>query len=349
MDTYVNHKLKLEGPHKQTDFLGLYKKCKDKRLAERYQAMYLSFEYGWEEISKIVGREYQTVLEWAKLYNEYGLEGLRLGKPPGRPNTLTNNQLSEVKKTVQQSPRKLGLPSSNWNLKGIAGWVKNAFNVKFSKEGVRQILIRLGFVCVKPSYVFILADKKEQKRFVRRLRRRINQGKTVLFEDESIAQQHPTLCPMWALEGHRPMVPTLGNHAKRKIFGVVSPFTGNSLHRIAKNLSADGFIAFMDTIKASYRGYKVVLCLDNFPTHKSQKVKNYLRSNRWLELLMLPVYSPQFNPIEQLWKYMKYAVTHNTFYRKIEELGDSIDGFFADIKNKRTVVKSICSVDYLVD
>src|SRR3989344_1319836 len=338
MDTYV----RLKGNLTRDDFLKLYKKCKDVRLRERYHCMYLSFKYNWKEIAEILGRDYHTILEWVQLYNEYGLEGLKTDKPPGRPNTLTDNQLSEVKKTVQQSPRKLGLPFSNWSLKGIARLVKGRFDVKFSKEGVRQILIRLGFVCVKPSYVFILADKKEQKRFVRRLRRRINQGKTVLFEDESIAQQHPTLCPMWALEGHRPMVPTLGNHAKRKIFGVVSPFTGNSLHRIAKNLSADEFIAFMDTIKASYRGYNVVLCLDNFPTHKSQNVKNYLRSNRWLELLMLPVYSPQFNPIEQLWRYMKYAVTHNTFYRKIEELGDSIDGFFADIKNKRTVVKSIC-------
>lgn len=345
MDTYV----RLKGNLTKDDFLKLFKKCRDVRLRERYHCMYLSFRYSWKEIAEILGRDYHTILEWVQLYNEYGLEGLKMDKPPGRPNTLTDNQLNEVKKTVQQSPRKLGLPFSNWSLKSIAGWVKNVFDARFSKEGIRQVLIRLGFVCIKPSYVFILADKKEQKRFVRRLRKRIRQGKTVLFEDESIAQQHPTLCPMWALNGKRPMIPTLGNHKKRKIFGVVNPFTGNSLHRIAKKLSADEFIAFMNTIKASYRGYKVVICLDNFPTHKSQKVKDYLKGNRWLELLMLPVYSPQFNPIEQLWKYMKYAVTHNTFYKRIEELGDSIDGFFADIKVKRNVVKSICSVDYLVD
>lgn len=346
----VNHKLRLKGPHTKDDFLKLYKKCKDKHLAERYQAMYLSFDYGWQEIAKIVGRNYRTVLEWARLYNKYGLEGLILGKPPGRPSILTSEQLNELKRTVQIHPRKLDLPFSNWSLKSVIKWVKDKFGNRFSKEGMRKVLHKLGFVCVKPSYVFILANRKEQKGFVRKLKRRLKKGKTVLFEDESTAQQHPGLLKMWALKGGRPFIPTLGNHAKKKIFGVVNPFTGNSLYRIAKRLSSDEFIAFVDDIKAHYRRHKIVLVLDNFPTHKAKLVKDYIKDNSdWLEILFLPAYSPQFNPIEQLWKHMKYIVTHNTFYMKIEELGSSIEEFFADIKIKKYVVKSICSVDYLVD
>lgn len=346
MDAYV----KLKGELTKDDFSKLYKKCKDVRLRERYQCMYLSFKYSWKEIAEILDRDYRTILEWVHLYNKYGLKGLEMDKPPGRPSELTNEQLDELKNTVQMHPRKMGLPFSNWSLKGIISWVKDRFGKKFSKEGIRQVLHKLGFVCIKPSYVFILANKKEQKRFVRRLKRRLNQGKTVLFEDESTAQQHPTLHRMWALGGKRPGIPTLGNHAKKKIFGVINPLTGNSLHRITKKLSSDEFIAFMNSIKTSYKGYNVVLCADNFPAHKSQKVRDYLKDNvYWLELLLLPAYSPQFNPIEQLWKYMKYRVTHNTFYSKIEELGDSLENFFAEIKIKKSVVKSICSVGYLVD
>lgn len=350
MDMYVNRKLNLKGRHTRDDFLRLYKKCKDKRLSERYQALYLSFKYRWEEIAEILGRNYRTILEWVELYNEYGLEGLKMDKPPGKSSSLSEEQQNELKNTVQQSPRKLGLSFSNWSLKGIISWVKNRFGIKFSKEGIRQVLIRLGFVCIKPGYIFLLADKKGQKRFVRKLKRRVKLGKTILFGDESIAQQHPTLCRMWALKGTRPQIPTLGNHKKKKIFGVVNPFTGNTLSRIAKKLSSDEFIAFMDNIKAHYKGHDIVLCVDNFPAHKSKKVKGYLKNNSdWLEILFLPVYSPQFNPIELLWKYMKYRVTHNTFYIKIEELGNSIDGFFADIKVKKSIVKSLCNVGYLVD
>jgi putative transposase len=350
MESYVSHKLTLKGPHTKEDFLKLYKKCKDSRLKERYQAMYLSFKYSWEEIAEIVGRDYQTILEWARLYNEYGLEGLRLGKPPGRPSSLSDDQLGELKRTVQAHPRKLDLPFSNWSLKSVIKWVKDGFGVVFSKEGIRKVLHKLGFVCIKPSYVFILANRKKQKSFIRKLKRRLEKGKTLLFEDESIAQQHPTLHKMWALKGKRPSIPTLGNHSKKKVFGVVNPFTGNTLHKIVKKLSSDEFITFMDNIKAHYKGYRIVLVLDNFPTHKSKKVKEYVKENsHWLEVLFLPAYSPQFNPIEQLWKRMKYVVTHNTFYMRIEELGNSIDEFFAEIKVKKSVVKSICSAGYLVD
>lgn len=346
MKAYV----KLKGNLTEDDFLKLYKKCKDKRLAQRYHCMYLSFSYSWKEIAKILGVNYRTVLEWVQLYNEYGIEGLKMDKPSGRPSSLTDEQLYELKNTVQTSPRKLTLPFSNWNLKGIISWVKDRFNIKFSKEGIRKVLNRLGFVCIKPSYVFILADKRAQKSFVRKLKRRMKQGKTVLFEDESTAQQHPSLLRMWALKGQRPEIPTFGNHAKRKMFGAVNPFTGNSICRITKRLSADDFIAFIDDIKSCYRGYKVVLCLDNFPTHKAKKVKEHIRKNSdWLELMYLPAYSPQFNPIEQLWKYGKYIVTHNTFYVRIEELENSLREFFAEIKLKKNLIKSICSVGYLVD
>lgn len=345
MGAYV----KLEGSLKRDDFLKLFKKCKDVRLRERYQAMYLSFMYGWKEIAEILGRDYGTVLEWVELYNSYGLEGLKMDKPPGRPPDLSDEQTAELKGTVQMHPRILGLPFSNWSLKSIGKWVENRFGISFSKEGVRQVLLRLGFVCVKPSYVFILADKEGQESFVRKLRRRVKLGKTILFGDESVAQQHPTLSPMWTLKGIRPSIPTLGNHKKQKVFGVVNPFSGNSLCRIAPKLSADEFIAFLNEIKVQYKRHKVVLCLDNFQTHKSRKVKEYLRTNRWLEVLYLPVYSPQFNPIEQLWRIMKYAVSHNTFYSRIGELGSSILEFFEGLKGNRALVRSVCSVGYLVD
>src|SRR3989338_5571151 len=97
-------KLQLKGNRTKDDFLRFYKKCKDARLKERYQAMYLSFKYDWKEIAEIVGRDYDTILEWVKAYNENGLQGLNSIKPAGRPASLTGEQQDEVKRTVQISP-----------------------------------------------------------------------------------------------------------------------------------------------------------------------------------------------------------------------------------------------------
>ena len=65
-------KIELRGNLKEKDFLQLYKKCKYVKLRERYQAMYLSFSFDWKTIDTIVGREYDTILSWAKAYNEHG-------------------------------------------------------------------------------------------------------------------------------------------------------------------------------------------------------------------------------------------------------------------------------------
>mgnify|MGYP001597427724 CR=1 FL=1 len=63
-------KIQLKGKHKKEDFLRLYRKSRDVRLRERYQAMYLSFKYSWKEIAEILDRDYETILAWVKLYNE---------------------------------------------------------------------------------------------------------------------------------------------------------------------------------------------------------------------------------------------------------------------------------------
>ncbi|WP_410520671.1 transposase [Candidatus Tisiphia endosymbiont of Dioctria rufipes] len=47
-------------------------------------------------------------------------------------------------------------------------------------------------------------------------------------------------------------------------------------------------------------------------THKSKKVKEYLVNSK-IELVFLPPYSPNLNPIERLWKLMHRIVTNNKF------------------------------------
>ena len=43
----------------------------------------------------------------------------------------------------------------------------------------------------------------------------------------------------------------------------------------------------------------------------------------------LPPYSPNLNPIERLWKWMKERVIYNTYYECFEEFKGAILGFFA--------------------
>lgn len=49
----------------------------------------------------------------------------------------------------------------------------------------------------------------------------------------------------------------------------------------------------------------VIGILDNASIHKSKKVKSFLKKNLNIRLFYLPAYSPEYNPIEMFWKWLK--------------------------------------------
>ena len=56
--------------------------------------------------------------------------------------------------------------------------------------------------------------------------------------------------------------------------------------------------------------------------------KQYLETSK-VCLRFLPPYSPNLNPIERLWKWMKERVIYNTYYEHFEDFKGAIFGFFA--------------------
>ncbi len=344
-------KLQLKGNHTKDDFLRFYKKCKDIRLKERYHAMYLSFSYDWKEIAEILGRDYDTVLAWAKAYNENGLQGLNSDKPTGRPSSLAEEQQEEVKHTVQMSPRKLDLKFSNWNCKNLSWWISRNFHINLKREAVRLLLHKLGFVLIKPAYRYVLADKHERKRFLRRFRRKfkgLTKHDLLFFLDESTFKQHPLLQARWILKGSKEYVNTLGNHAKINVLGAFCHAIGKTFHMKSKKLNSDVFMKFVEHLMMLNPNKNLVLVIDNAPWHKSKKTQTFLKSLKGVvDVICLPSYSPDMNPIEHLWKFMK-SLFSNHFFPTIEELRNALTHFFKSLHNNNRKIMTLCSPDYLL-
>jgi putative transposase len=343
-------KLALKGAHTKEDFLRFYKKCKDIRLKERYHAMYLSFTYDWKEIAEILGRDYETVLGWAKAYNEGGLQALNADKPPGRTSSLTNAQQSELKRTVQMSPRKLGFKFGNWNCKNLSWWILKKFRIRLKREAVRLLLHRLGFVLIKPTYKYVLADKHERKRFLRRFRHKcksLSCSDLLMFLDEASVKQHPMLKAKWMLRGSKEYVKTFGNHAKTNIFGAITAL-GDVFHMKSAKQNSGVFIKFLEHLMALNPKKRLVLVIDNAPWHKSKKVQKFLdKVQDRIQVLLLPAYSPDLNPIEHLWKFMRCVVA-NVFFLKIKDLNNALTDFFKSLYSRTEKILSLCSPDYLL-
>ena len=331
------------------DFLKLYHSCKDARLKERYHALYLGFDYAWDEIAGILGRSPKQVRKWVKRYNKFGIEGLKSKKQKGNGSKLSSGQKAELRELVLQNPREKGHPFSNWNTKNLKAVILECFGVIVSQETVRRILHALGFVWKRPERRFVLSSREEKEKFRKKVKRAILDRKpneAILFEDECTVRQHPTLKNTWIPKGVRKFIGTFGNHAKRNVFGFVNILTGNSVSNITKRLTSEDFIASLEVMRKRYKGRKVKLFIDKAACHTSDKTRKFIEENSgWLTVEYLPTQSPELNPVELLWQHMRKIVTHNHLFSKIQQIIDALLGFFSNLTKKE--VLSICGGTYL--
>jgi transposase len=94
-------------------------------------------------------------------------------------------------------------------------------------------------------------------------------------------------------------------------------------------LNADSTIRFFQQVEAAYpTKAKIHVFCDNAPYYRNKAVTQYLAASK-IRLHFLPPYSPNLNPIERLWKWMKERVVYNTYYEYFEDFRGAILGFFA--------------------
>ena len=60
-----------------------------------------------------------------------------------------------------------------------------------------------------------------------------------------------------------------------------------------------------------------------------------------MRVFQLPSYSPDYNPIEFLWKKMKQRATHNQYFPQFEALISSVEAALTDFANQAEEIKSL--------
>ena len=86
-----------------------------------------------------------------------------------------------------------------------------------------------------------------------------------------------------------------------------------------------------------------VLILDRAGYH----VAKQLEKNDAVTLLYLPPYSPELNPVEQLWHYLRDHYWSNRYFADYEALEEAAIAAWRKTCNMADKMKSICGVGYL--
>ena len=91
---------------------------------------------------------------------------------------------------------------------------------------------------------------------------------------------------------------------------------------------------------------KIIMVLDNVRYHHAKLLNKFLQVNNRLELIYLPAYSPDLNPIERAWWFMRKSITHNRFIENLQRRKAKFWQLFSHylVPNKKMI--NICAINY---
>lgn len=166
----------------------------------------------------------------------------------------------------------------------------------------------------------------------------------IWFQDEARFGQQGTLCRQWAIRGTRPGGWRQTQFEYLYVFGAVCPEHGQSIGLITPQLNTDSVNAFFREFeKESDPRVHHVLIWDQAGFHTSDKVQ--IPPN--VTLIPLPPYSPQLNPVEKLWQYLRSHYWSNRIYKDYEALRIAVVQAWQRTCLDTSKIKSICRANYL--
>jgi transposase len=219
-------------------------------------------------------------------------------------------------------------------VKDIIAYVQSTWSVTYSVPGMRNWLQRYGFSYKKPALVPGKANEQQQREWLaqyEKLKQDLPADETICFMDGVHPTHNVQPAYGWIKKGVRKEIPANTGRARVNLSGVVDVITHKVLVQEDDMLNAEATISFLRKLEDAYpTKSKIHLFCDNARYYRNKSVTEHLKTSR-IRLHFLPPYSPNLNPIERLWKWMKECVLYNTYYEDFEDFKSAIFGFFATL------------------
>lgn len=299
-----------------------HRRERDGRVRDRIKAVLL-YDNGWspKDIAEVLLISDEAVRNHI---DEYKSSNKLRPESGGSEEKLSETQSKRLESHLQNH--------TYLYVKDIAAYVKAVFGIAYTVRGLRDWLRRHGFSYKKPAVIPGKANKEEQQKWLveyEKLRQNLPENETICFIDGVHPTHNVQPAYGWIKKGTRKEIPANTGRSRLNLSGSIDIITHNLVVQQDLTLNANSTLYFFQKIEDSYPGkLKVHVFCDNAPYYRNKAVKKYLETSK-ICLHFLPPYSPNLNPIERLWKWMKERVIYNTYYEHFEDFKDAILGFFA--------------------
>ena len=275
-------------------------------------------------VAAAMGVNIRTLFRWLSDFACGGQNALLAKSIPGRPPKVTNEELRWIAATVRdKSPWQMKLEFGLWTLSLIGEVIYRQFRKRLTKPSVGRIMRILGFTPQKPLYRAwqqdpVLVEKWQAEEFPALKAEAKQAGAVIYFADEAGVRSDFHAGTTWAPCGETPIVKATG---RRFGLNMISAVSARGDFRFMVHEGSVTAKVFREFLRRLMQGAKqpIILVVDGHPIHKAKLVKDYVALQEGkLKLVLLPPYSPQLNPDEQVWGYIKPRVAKQIPENKLE-------------------------------
>lgn len=265
-----------------------------------------------------------TVGKWRRRYLAEGIQGLYGEMRPGRPRSISDEQVAAlVRKTLKTRPK----AATHWSVRMMAA------ETDLSKSTVHRIWRAFGLQPHRQRHFKLSTDPffVEKVRDICGLYLNPPDNALVLCVDEKSQIQ--------ALDRSQPLLPLgLGyaegvthdyvRHGTTTLFAALDIATGNVITRCRRRHRHQEFLDFLRQIDSSVpEQLDIHLVIDNYATHKHAKVRRWLAAHPRYHVHYTPTYASWLNQVEIWFGIITQRAIRRGVFRSVRKLIEKIEEF----------------------
>ena len=324
----------------------------DADRSKRLRILILGIE-GWTApaVAMAVGLSRRICQRWVQRYNDEGLPGLedRRGRESQLP--LSPEDQERMRRRLDAGPTPEDAVCSLRG-KDVQQILAREFHLQRSLASVYHLLHRLGYCYLRPRPRHRKADPAKQAAFLAEWPERLRtiaaaqpeKRLHIYFQDESRFGQQGTTTNVWAKKGSRPTAVRQTEYEYLWVLGAVCPETGHAEGLLSPQLNTKIVNEFLRQFAQTIPANKHAVMLwdgAGFHTAKSLCIPENMT------VVTLPPYSPELNPIENLWHYLKSHYWSNRAYADYDELEQAAVDAWRHAALDDQLMKTVCAAPYL--
>ena len=129
-------------------------------------------------------------------------------------------------------------------------------------------------------------------------------------------------------------------------FSAVWPLEGESYSLISPLCNTAAMNELLHGLSITYRDEEILLFADSAGWHKSKDLQR--PANIHLELL--PPYSPELNPTEHLWDYIREQKGFNNhLFTSMDELENHLEEVRKELHQQKNYIRSLCTFHWMIN